>query len=75
MTVAEIDWGDRPDWRERLEAARRPSTVDQVAFDAEWCGLWTQARAAGRTHRSAIRSAYLRTEARKGQRPANEETT
>lgn len=63
------------DWRAALAAARLPSTPAQSAWDAEWCGLWLEARRTGRDHKAAIRSAYLRTEARKGQRPANEETT
>lgn len=62
-------------WRAALEDARRPLTPAQSAWDVEWCELWRQARQAGRDHKAAIRSAYLRTEARKGQRPASEETT
>lgn len=57
--TGDIDWGDHPDWRERLDAARKPRSAEQRRWDAHFD---SQLRIVRRTHvgRHAADSAALR---------------
>ena len=68
-----IDWGDHPDWRDRLEAARKPATPEQRRWDAHFDGLLRIARRTEPDPTKAVVAAYTKTEAQYGQRPGNEE--
>ena len=72
--TAGIDWGDHPDWRDRLEASRQPPTPAQSAWDRHWVRFWSAAVRNGTDPTRAVRTAHERTTARYGQRPGDEET-
>jgi hypothetical protein len=67
-----IDWGDYPDWRDRLAAARQPTSRAQDAYDDRWRRGYRRAVRLGKSPNQAAAVADDRT---KGPRPANEETT
>lgn len=71
--TAGIDWGDHPDWRQRLEAARQPASPEQRRWDAHFDHLLRIVRRAERDPTKAVVTAFARTEAQYGQRPTNEE--
>lgn len=73
--TAGIDWGDHPDWRDRLAAARRPATSGQRRWDAHFDGQQRITRRTELDPTRAFTTAYTRTEAQYGQRPGTEETT
>lgn len=73
--TAEIDWGDHPDWRARLESARKPPTPEQRRWDAHFDSQLRIVRRTQTDPTKAFTTAYAKTEAQYGQRPGDEETT
>jgi hypothetical protein len=73
--TAGIDWGDWPDWRDRLEASRQPPSREQSAWDAHFDRMLGITRRAEPNPNRAAKSAYAKTEAQYGPRPTHEETT
>lgn len=69
----EIDWGDHPDWRDRLEAARRPVSPGQRRWDAHFDNQLRIVRRTEHDPTKAFTTAYTKTEAQYGKRPGNEE--
>lgn len=62
------------DWRTQLEAARRPVTPAQRAWDGPWGAWYRRALAKGRTHAEAIEIADREQTERQGPRPEPKET-
>lgn len=73
--LGDIDWGDHPDWRERLAAARKPRSPEQRRWDAHFDQQLRIVRRTERDPTNAIVTAFARTEDQYGNRPDNEETT
>lgn len=72
--TAGFDWGDCPDWRDRLAAARQPPSREQSAWDAHFDRMLGITRRATPDPSEAAKAAYAKTEAQYGQRPAEETT-
>lgn len=71
--TAVIDWGDHPDWPDRLAAARKPASPEQRRWDAHYAHQQTIARRSESNPNGAAKTAMARTEAEHGKRPGTEE--
>lgn len=68
----DIDWGDHPDWRDRLEAARRPASPEQRRWDAHFDSQLRIVRRTEQDPTRAVVTAFARTEDQYGKRPPRE---